>query len=198
LIGSPDIFDGLPRFFSTNLSPVQCQFSDAVSASRVEEEAAMAKTSAKVAGCAVAAMVMLASEAIADPDVPTFVVHVSDYLNLSLVAISKAQAEVAAVYATAGVRIVWTDGAAKLAAADGRKHVDLVIVTREMADRTEPDRTVLGRGSHRTRRAVIYHSRIVEQSVRTGKIGRRACWRTSSRTSSGTCSFRNTATLRAV
>ena len=129
----------------------------------------MADASAKVAGFAVMAMLTMASQAKADsPGMPTLVVHVHDYQNVDAVQMSKAKAEVSAVYASAGVYIDWTNGAAAMARPDGRKHVDLVILTRQMADLTEPDMTVLGRGSRVTKRAVIYHARLVTRSLMTG------------------------------
>jgi hypothetical protein len=129
----------------------------------------MAKTTAKAAGFAVLAMMFGATTVHADsPDMPTFVVHLRDSQNVNAKEMATAQAEVSAVYASAGVRIEWTDGAAALATADGRTHVDLIVISRQMADRMERDPGVLGRGSHMTKRAIVFYARLVDQSQKTG------------------------------
>lgn len=128
----------------------------------------MAKTTAKAAGFTVFAIVLGASPVLADSiDTPTFVVHVSDHEHVARNEMAKALAEVSAVYARAGVRLEFTDGAAVLAAPDGRKHVDLIVLNRVMSDRMQPDQKVLGRGSHVAKRAVIFYPRLVAQSQKT-------------------------------
>ena len=128
----------------------------------------MAKTTAKAAGFVALAMVLGVSPAQADSqDAPTFVVHVRDSQGVPARELAKAQAEVSSVYGRAGVRIEWTGGAAALATADGRVHVDLIVLNRQMADRMVPDENVLGRGSHVTKRAVIFYSRLISRSQKT-------------------------------
>lgn len=130
----------------------------------------MAKGMAKAAGLAVLALVLATTGLHAQSSgVPTFVVHVHDYERLDAEGFAKSQAEVSAVYANVGVHIEWaTGGAAATAPRDGLKHVDLLILTRQMTDRTAPASTVLGRGSHLTKRAYIFHPRVIEQSRKTG------------------------------
>jgi len=102
-----------------------------------------------------------------DRDQATVVLHVRDFQGVPRNELAAAQRDASAIYAHIGVRLVWTDGSARLNAVDGCVNVDIVILDKDMADRNNPEPTAFGQASHVTRRAYIYYSRIMAYATRT-------------------------------
>lgn len=128
----------------------------------------MAKTMAKVAATMVMGMAFAAPAFCENPGRPTVVVHLTDYQGMSSGDSVEVKRAVSDVYARAGVDIEWAAGCAKTAPTDGRLHVDVLILDQAMADRHNPEPTTFGRGSHATRRAYVYYSRIAAHARKTG------------------------------
>jgi hypothetical protein len=75
-------------------------------------------------------------------DDATIVLHVTNYAALSRDVLDAASARVAMVYQLIGVRIVWVDGEVSLEQRqDGRLHLSVLLLSREMAEKT-----ILARG----------------------------------------------------
>ena len=111
------------------------------------------------------------SNAAPDPE-PVVVLHVTDYAHVSPSDLSEAQKQAARVYQAAGVRTIWTDGAAQTAQPDGAFHVDVVLVPN---DRTagQPQgkaagEQAFGKTSQPTRRAYVFYNPTFDHSMRTG------------------------------
>ncbi len=102
-----------------------------------------------------------------DREQATVVLHVRDFHGVPRNDLADAQREASKIYAHIGVRLVWTDGSARLNAVDGCVNVDIVILDKDMADRNNPEPTAFGQASHVTRRAYIYYSRIMAYVTRT-------------------------------
>jgi len=100
-------------------------------------------------------------------DVATVVLHVRDFQGVPRDALADAERGASEIYAHIGVRLVWTDGSARLDAVDRRLNIDIVILDKAMADRNNPDPAAFGQASHATRRAYIYYSRIMSFVART-------------------------------
>ena len=83
----------------------------------------MAKAMAKVAGGVAAALVALvvapAATAAAPPPVATVVLHTADFQHVPPTLLADAQRIATGVDADVGVRLIWTDGYARQAPADG-------------------------------------------------------------------------------
>jgi hypothetical protein len=129
----------------------------------------MAKGAWAAAAVVAARMVMPGQLASAEP-VPagTVVLHVTDYERVPRPELVEAQDDVTSFYARIGVRLVWADGSALLAAADGALHLDVSILSNEMTEKKRPNAGSFGDASRATRRAYIYHSRIASHAIRTG------------------------------
>jgi hypothetical protein len=116
--------------------------------------------------------------AVASPgDVAPLVLHVTDYahlktrdLDLKTGDLLDAERLAAGVYARIGVRVVWTDGCAAGAAADGAVHLDVILLSAEMTARRQPTPPPLtfGQASRETRRAFIYSARVINHAIQTG------------------------------
>lgn len=130
----------------------------------------MANTGARVAmAVAVVAVLMGAGSSFADPATPrTVVLHVTDYELVPAGLFAEAQKAASDVYARIGVRLVWTRGSARLAAADGSLHLDVTILTATMTARKAPAPASFGDASCTTRLAYIYYPRIIEYALRSG------------------------------
>src|SRR5215467_5966950 len=101
---------------------------------------------ARTAMVAVAMATLTRGVAVASPgDVAPLVLHVTDYahlktrdLDLKTGDLLDAERLAAGVYARIGVRVVWTDGCAAGAAADGAVHLDVILLSAEMTARRQP------------------------------------------------------------
>ena len=104
----------------------------------------------------------------ADP-VPlvTVTLHVRDYDHVPAGELADAQKRASRVYARIGVRLVWTDGSAALAAKDKAAHFDVIILTSEMTGNLGAPANEFGRASRAARRALIYHPRIKAHAAKT-------------------------------
>jgi len=102
-----------------------------------------------------------------DREVATVVLHVRDFHGVPPSEFADARRGASEIYRRIGVRLVWTDGSARLDAVARCLNVDIVILDRTMADRNNPEPTTFGQASHMTRRAYIYYSRIVAFVTRT-------------------------------
>ena len=122
-----------------------------------------------LAAIQVALLVAARSAGAAPEPVQTSVVlHVKDCDHVPSRQLAEAERLVSDVYATGGVTIVWTDGAATLAAPDGRFHADVFILNLDQTQRKHPEPAAFGQASHITRRAYLYYGRILQHAVRTG------------------------------
>jgi len=95
------------------------------------------------------------------------VLHVKDYQPVPPGQLREAEVVVRSIYARIGVDVVWTTGAARMAPADGDRHVDVVIMNKEMTDRDAPDAKAFGKGNMLIHRATIYFPRIVAHAHKT-------------------------------
>lgn len=122
----------------------------------------MAKQAAKVVAAVAAATFLAAARSFADPaPAATVVLHVADYAKVPAGEMGSAQQAAARVYERIGVQLVWTDGSARLAPADGAVHLDVWILTAEMTHRMKAAPDGFGQASHSTKRAYIHYSRIL-------------------------------------
>jgi hypothetical protein len=110
----------------------------------------------------------------AAPDAESVVVlHVIDYAHVTSGEIAEAEEQATRVYSAAGVRTIWTvGGAASAAQADGAFHVDLVLLSKDMAARKIrsdgiDQQQTFGRASWATRRAYIFYDHIAAYAMQT-------------------------------
>jgi hypothetical protein len=100
------------------------------------------------------------------------VLHVADYAHVSRGVLTEAEQLAAEVYRKAGVRAVWTDGAAATAQPDGAFHVNVVLLSKDMVvKKSQSDgipEQVLGRAARPTRRAYIFYDRVAYHAKLTG------------------------------
>jgi len=97
----------------------------------------------------------------------TVVLHVRDYQKVSPRRLVQAESLAARVYGGIGVRLLWTDGNAREAPADGNFHLDVVILTEAMTTVGLADPLAFGKASRITKRASIFYARIVEHARHT-------------------------------
>jgi hypothetical protein len=132
---------------------------------------ATATTTAKAAAVVVAAMVASAmgtGQAVAaSPDMPTVVLHVAALIEVPADQLADAQKTASQTYAHIGVRLVWTGGFARTAAADGALHLDVILIGAAAADRMNANRTAFGQAIRAAQRAYIYLGRIVDHARHT-------------------------------
>ena len=74
------------------------------------------------------------SDAASGPE-SVVVLHVTDSAHVSRGDLAEAKQLATRVYRQAGVRAVWTDGAAATAQPDGAFHVDVLLLSKEMVAR---------------------------------------------------------------
>jgi hypothetical protein len=130
----------------------------------------MARSTAEVAIVLAVVAATTTGAALASEPAPAAVVvlHVTDYQHVPAGELAAAERAASRVYARIGVRLVWTNGVARLAAPDGALHVDVVILDAEMANADQGDPLALGFASHVTRRAKIYFARVRAYARETG------------------------------
>jgi hypothetical protein len=126
----------------------------------------MVKATTRAAVILAALTITVAAGQAAAEDLPAVVLHVRDYAHLCDLA--SAQDAASAVYAHAGIRLVWTDGYAAKATADGGIHFDVVILTAAMTARRRPPAAAFGQASSESRYAFIHASRIIAHAMATG------------------------------
>jgi hypothetical protein len=101
---------------------------------------------------------------------PILVLHATDFAPASRDDLAEAKPLVTAVYRQAGVRAVWTDGAAATAQPDGAFHVDVVLLSKDMVAKwSQSDgisEQVLGLAA-RPKRAYIFYDRVVHHATVT-------------------------------
>ena len=102
-----------------------------------------------------------AAEAVATAEPAAIVVHVADYQGIPAAERAEAFRLASAVYRDIGVAVAWTD-LPRDGEADGRIHIDLVILDAEMSERHRPNPETLGVASHVTKRAYVYYPRIAQ------------------------------------
>jgi hypothetical protein len=95
---------------------------------------------------------------------PTLTIHLADHQQVDGRELAEAQALVSGIYEGIGVRVVWTDGGAKLAPADGTLHVDVIVLNAELTDRTDPAPGIVGQAGHTTLRAYIFYPRVIAEA----------------------------------
>ena len=133
---------------------------------------------ARTAMVVVVGLTFTSGGAIASPDdIAPLVLHVTNYAHLKTMGLDlrtgdllEAERLAAGVYARIGVRVVWADGYATAAAADGALHLDVILLSAEMTDRRKPTPAPMtfGQASRETRRAFIYSARVMNHAIQTG------------------------------
>jgi hypothetical protein len=134
----------------------------------------MASTTARVA--AMVALLTAGGVARSDaaPDAESVVVlHVIDYAHVPAGEMAEAEEQATRVYHAAGVRTIWTAGvAASAAQADGAYHVDVVVLSKDMAARKiradgVDEQQIFGTAVRPTRRAYIFYDHIAAYATQT-------------------------------
>ena len=133
----------------------------------------MTKTGRKATAALVAALTLtVAGRASADDKLSavsherevTLVLHVANYAGLSRDVLDDAGARVASVYAAIGVRTVWMDAGETTDLHDGRLHLTILLLSRDMAEKQISAEGigdgVVGRAHLPSRRAHIFYDRI--------------------------------------
>ena len=128
----------------------------------------MAKRAATTAVAAMLAAGFLAAARPATAAPAAVVLHLTSYEHLPVRDIARAWQDVVDVYAKIGVHVVWVEGAAAGAPADGALHLDVILLTAGMADRIRRDVTAFGLASHVARRAYIFCTRVFAHASETG------------------------------
>jgi hypothetical protein len=127
----------------------------------------MAKRGATAIATVLLATGVASGQAQAEPAaVPRVVLHVRDYQDVPARDLTSAEELASRAYESVGILLEWTDGAARVASPDDRRHFDVVILTKEMTDRTAKADS-LGQASPVTRRAYIYYRRILNHAFET-------------------------------
>lgn len=132
----------------------------------------MAKTLAKVA--MVAALMGIAASTIgapaalaAEPVGATITLHVLDEVHVPASGLADAERSAAEVYKRIGIRVIWADGSARLAAPDGTRHFDVVIANQRTTDHYAPSPMTFGLASSVTKRALIFYDRTLAHAKET-------------------------------
>jgi hypothetical protein len=128
----------------------------------------MATLAKAAAGAAVIVTILCGRADAGEPNVGAIVLHLRDYQGVDAAELADAQRLAADVYARIGVRLEWKAGCARLAPADGLKHMDIAVLDAAMTERDVADRNALGKASRTTRRANIYYPRVVAHAVARG------------------------------
>ena len=101
----------------------------------------------------------------------TVVLHVANYAGMSRDVLDDAGARVASVYAAIGVRTVWMDAEETTDLHDGRLHLTILLLSRDMAEKKiSAERIgdgVLGQAHLPSARAHIFCDRIAASRART-------------------------------
>ncbi len=122
------------------------------------------QTTTLAVAVAVAASLSGARPAAAENLEPMIVLHVHNCADVPAPDLAKAEAEATQVYRDIGVHAVWTEEDATTAVADGARHLTVLILSREMADRkVKADglaANVLGIATNATGQAYIFPDRI--------------------------------------
>ena len=96
------------------------------------------------------------------------VLHVTSCARVPARQFADGQRAVVTVYANIGVHVVWADGVAATAVADGSLHLDVIFLTAAMADRKQPKTAGFGQASYLTKRAYIFCERVLAHAQATG------------------------------
>ena len=130
--------------------------------------------SGAVATVTLAAVMMTAgpawSDALTAPDT-TVVLHVTDLASVPAEVLTEAKGLVGLVYRAIAVEIVWTQGAAALAPADGALHFDVLMLAKDAVRHkcleNQLGDDVLGSASEPARRAHVFFGRIANRATLT-------------------------------
>jgi hypothetical protein len=93
---------------------------------------------------------------------------VTSYERVPAGQLADARRAVVTLYANIGVRVVWAEGVAATAPADGALHLDVVLLTAAMADQQQPNSAAFGQASQATKRAYIFCERALAYAQSTG------------------------------
>jgi len=99
--------------------------------------------------------------------IPTVVVHVTDYAHVSARQLEISQRIAGRVFAKIGVPVMWVDGNGAEGGCDGAVHLDMVILTAAMTARGNAPPGALGRAARESKRAAVYYERIMDYAART-------------------------------
>ena len=135
----------------------------------------MTKTTATVA----AMVVMVAAGAVGHVDAApraerVVVVHVTDYAHVSPGTLANAEQLVTEVYSATGVEVVWINGMTAADQPAGSFEVNVVVLSREMADqRRQRDGvadSIFGTAVQAARRVYIFYNRIADHAAGTRTV----------------------------
>ena len=126
----------------------------------------MANQGAKTAIAAAVVVLVASGRATAAP--ADVVLHVTRYAQVPAGQLADARRAVVTTYENIGVHVVWADGVAASAPADGALHLDVILLTAAMADRQQPNKAAFGQASRETKRAYIFCERVLAHASATG------------------------------
>ena len=140
----------------------------------------MANTTQKVTAALAASATLLTARAASATEIPgkaTIVLHVDNFASLPSETLNQAEKVVAAIFAEAGVNLVWVEAHERRARRDGERHLKLLLLSRDMAEKKiAADRVgadVLGQAAKVVGRAYIFMHRVQELAERNAlAVGR--------------------------
>lgn len=133
----------------------------------------MANTTHKVTAALAVSATLLTARAASATDIPvkaTIVLHVDNFANLPSETLHPAQKLVAAIFADAGVRLVWVDGRERPPRREGERHLRVLLLSPEMSERKIAAEgvpaNVLARAARVPGRAYIFVHRVEDLATR--------------------------------
>jgi hypothetical protein len=140
----------------------------------------MANLTQKVTAALAASAALLTARAASATELPvkaTIVLHVDNFANLPSETLNLAEKLTAAIFADAGVSMVWVDAGEKRPRRDGERHLKVLLLSREMGERKIAadgvGADVLGQAARVAGRAYIFTHRVEELAGRHDlEIGR--------------------------
>ena len=129
----------------------------------------MANTTQKVTAALAVSATLLTARAASATDIPvkaTIVLHVDNFASLPSETLSQAEKAVTAIFADAGVILEWVDGRERTPRRDGQRHLQVLLLSREMGERkvaaNRVGPTVLGQAARVPGRAYVFTHRVAE------------------------------------
>ena len=127
----------------------------------------MANSTHKVTAALAVSATLLTARAASATDTPvkaTLVLHVDNLANLPSETLTRTQTLVTAIFAEAGVRMVWIDGRERPPQREGERHLKVLLLSREMSEQKITaegvSANVLARAARVAGRAYIFTHRV--------------------------------------
>ncbi len=135
----------------------------------------MANLTQKVTAALAASATLLTARAASATEIParaTLVLHVDNFANLPSETLNQAEKLLAAIFAEAGVSLVWVEAGERRARQVGERHLKLLLLSRDMAHKKiaadSVGADVLGQAAKIPGRAYIFTHRVHELAGRYG------------------------------